>query len=665
MNIWGYSKTLLLLLFINLSLNSLSAKIFEASAYSTGNVSDTLELNRLRSLVLRNLDTPEEKVYLDSLEMEALKQDDPNSRGFVYRSRVRHYYNKTEYDSAVYHANLATPFLRETGQRDYLVDIESMIVNLHTWRGEYEFALLKGRKLYEESKKINDLFGMTLACENIGFAYSCSKRDRQALHWYRECLSLLDRSEGRETYRMQMEILLTDCFFLLNEVDSAKVHLDRLNELMTFFEGNRDRLRNGETRITEYWVWLYSELAEVEIRRANPEKAKSYLDQAERYMKEGVEEMSQKIFYRIYSNYYMAMGQYREALGMEKRAWDKIPTYEDNMPEQIYRTGKIYEKLGDYKQASTLYRRKLSLADSLSNSRFTRQTSQLNSIYSLDRLEREGKRDRLRVGRLGLTTVSLLVFTLLLLGMTFLFARYKKRLSQVTRAAKEANARTSIFLDNVSREIRRALDDISELSGRLISARDVEERKSIAKMIEEKNGLLQHVIFNILDVSKIDSERMAFNPSEIFLPDVVDEMCGWASRFLPDGVKVRPRPGVALTITADLVRLRQILENLIRFLFSHEVPGEISLGYEGEKDRVRFFVSHATLILGEEERAVLFDRQEQTNRELEDMGLDLVICKLLVTKMGGDLNVSDKTEAGTTFRFTLPFIQLNKEGGEA
>lgn len=624
---------------------------------------ETAEMKRLYDLILQNMDTPAEWSYLDSLEREAIQAGSLKYQGLVYRNRIRYYYNKINFDSAVYYADRAIPFFKKNSQRENLTDVKSMIVNLHTWRHEYEFALRKGYEMYDESEREGDRKGMVDASENIGFALVCSFRERDALDWYRKCLALLRSDEGQEVHEMQMEILAIDCFLTLGEIDSMGVHLESLHELLTDFELNRDRLENGKVRVTEYWVWLYAQSAEAALKKGAFEQARIYLNEAERYVYQGVETMSMEVYYWAYSNYYQAIGDYPRALEAEKNSSKYSLVYKGKMPGQLYRFAAIYENMGNLKQAISLYQEGLALSDSINTDLFSTQVSQFNSIYGVKELTEERIHSRMEVGQLSVVLASLLSFTFLLGIFVFLFHQYGKRLAEETRKAKEEDRKTTIFLDSVSREIRLALDTIAELSRELINEPDAKEKKRYSELVRSKNGALQRVIFNILDVSKIESDRMVFNPTRIYLPDMMSQIEGWATHLMSSGRSVKLLSASGLYIMSDRSRLKQVLESLLYYLIYQSSQGDIIMEYHSRDGVVEFSLSCAELNLGDEERDLLFDRQVQAGKSLEDMGLELelVICKDLVIKMGGILSLSEKEQVGIGFMFTLP-DEINKGG---
>lgn len=623
-------------------------------------LSDTLKLQQLFELAQQNVDLPDEIMYLKQLQEKSIAQRNIKYQALAYRNIVRHYYNWMNFDSVAYYVEQAKPFLQENRQYDYLVDIESMLILMHTSRGEYEFALVKASKIYDEAKLDKNKEGMIAACENIGFAYQASSRPKSAIPWYKEALLLQEQLGGRVVYKMQFEISITECFIIINQLDSAKKHLDSLNVLMSDFENNREKSEEGQLRIVEYWQWLYSQYAELSLRENQLDKAKQNLKKAESYTKnEGVGFYNNLLFY-TYANYYTLQGEYSKALDcLDKTKHSSRNLHDEDSVKTMYTRANIYRLMGRYTDASSLFQRQMELSDSLNNNRFNAQSAQLRSVYEMDKIEAEGQHAKLRIRQLTIMTIMLCLVTLLAVISLVRFYQYKRKLSVITKEAKDADWQTSEFLNNMNREIKHTLGDIADYSNNIINETDTEKKRELAAKVKSTNQTLQRVIYNVLDVSKIESDRMLFNYTKIYLPDVIREISGFSFHLLPSHISLKVIPGPDVFISTDLIRLKQIIDNILHYAMTRALQGEIRLRYEVDKVNVHFFVEIDGLDLSDKEKSIIFDRQAQTNNRLEDMGLDLVICKHLILKMRGAISVSSGAKKGCVFNFTLP-LQLKK-----
>lgn len=616
---------------------------------------DTLILQKLYELSQQNIDSPAEVMYLRELQEKSNAKHNVKYQSLAYLNLVHHYYNQLNFDSVAYYAKQAKPFLHKNKQYNYLMDIQSMLILMHSSRGEYEFALVKAQNIYNQSKLHKYKEGMIASCENIGFAYQASSRPKNAILWYKEALLLQEELGGRDVYKMQFEMSITECFILINQLDSAQKYLDFLNLRMTDFENSRPNTEEGQACITEYWKWLYAQYAKIAIRKKQPKSAEYYLKKAELYTKNDGEGYYDDLLYMTYTNYYTLLGDYSKALEyLERSTLASRNRQNENLVNTTFVRANIYRLMGRYADASSLFQQVLAQSDSLNNIRFSTQSTQLRSVYAMDKLEAEGRYTKVRIKQLTLIISMLFLFTLLSVISLIRFYQYKKKLSIITQKAKEADWQTSEFLNNMSREIKHTLHDIADLSNNIINETDFEKKRVLAGRVKSTNQTLQHVIYNVLDVSKIESDRMQFNYTNLYLPDVIKEVCGFSLHLLPPYISLQIIPGADIFMRTDLVRLKQIIDNILYYAMKRTVQGEIRIGYKTDKANIHFFVEVDGLDLSNEERSVIFDRQAQTNNRLEDMGLDLVICKYLIIKMGGVISVSSGTKTGCVFNFTLP-----------
>lgn len=652
----NYIRIMLMVLPFSFFVTGLSASTSEESLKSLMNLpNDSLKLQILFDLSRRNIDAPIELTYLDILLKEASRQTNIKYQVLAYRNKVRYYYNLLAFDSMTYYKEQAEPFLLKNRQYDVLIELESMVINTHAYRGEYEFALVKANKMYNEARQLNDENGLIAACENLAFAYHSSQRYKESIRCYKEALSLIEKQGGRYTYRMQLALTMTDAMFSCGEIDSAKVSLAALKHLLQTYELGDDNSLEVRVRLSEYWLWLYARYADVAIREKRLDKAIPYLDKAEQYARAGVNNIFFDLLYYTYVDYYLEIGDCERALEYEKKAAEVALQYEGRYtPKMIHVQARIYEKKKNFKTASSLFRQELSLSDSINRQRFSTQASQLRSIYEVDKLEAEGRREQLSVNQLVIMKASLSVLALVLALFILVFYKYKRKLSVATRYAEDSDDRTSEFLDSMSRAIKVSLAEISALSYRLINETEVDDRRQYAKKIKVTNDTLQHVIFNVLDVSKIESDKMKFNYAEVYLPGVMEEVQSMAARYKSSLVTFRVIPGPEIFFECDLTRLMQILDNLMRYMVSNTLEGDVCVGYNAGSGNVNFTISNTGLVLSDEDRRMLFDRRVQAGFKLQDMGLDLVVCKELIFKMGGDISVSSGKEKGTVLYFALP-----------
>lgn len=244
----------------------------------------------------------------------------------------------------------------------------------------------------------------------------------------------------------------------------------------------------------------------------------------------------------------------------------------------------------------------------------------------------------------------------------------KEALSHELEAEKDkaiqATKAKSRFLASMSHELRTPVSSIvgflELLSGSDLSASQRKEAIALAGATAQS---LLGLIGKILDVDKIESGKYQIAPQWTDLSQLIDLQChSFDALARQKGIALRCISHLAADqrVLVDPQALRQILTNLVGNALKFTEKGHIQVSArlipEDEK--------HGTLVvtvsdtgcgISPEEQEMLFHRyaQARQGREQTGSGLGLVICKELVTLMGGTLELTSRQSQGTTFTITL------------
>jgi signal transduction histidine kinase len=191
----------------------------------------------------------------------------------------------------------------------------------------------------------------------------------------------------------------------------------------------------------------------------------------------------------------------------------------------------------------------------------------------------------------------------------------------------------------------------------LVDEDDMESRKEYAQIIQDNNELLQRLISDVLDLSKIESNAMQFKYSDTFLPTLMKGIYNSTLLQMPKDIELKLTASKDFQFVTDRDRLTQIITNLLNNAIKHTTIGFIHFGYQidKEKSRIRFFVEDTGEGIPENKLDDIFNRFVQLKDMDKGIGLGLAICKGLVTQMGGTISVSSTLGKGSTFEVLLPF----------
>jgi CheY-like chemotaxis protein len=184
-------------------------------------------------------------------------------------------------------------------------------------------------------------------------------------------------------------------------------------------------------------------------------------------------------------------------------------------------------------------------------------------------------------------------------------------------------------------------------------------------MLLNSSEVLLEIINNILDFSKIEAGKMELDVAPFSIIETVEGlMQTFAQRAGAKGIELilDLSPDLPTQIPGDKTRIRQVLMNLIgnaiKFTEAGEIVVHCTVHTQAQHQRLRCMITDTGIGIPEDLADRLFQSFSQldasTTRKFGGSGLGLVICKRLVTMMGGEIGYTRNTDKGTTFWFTLP-----------
>ena len=230
-------------------------------------------------------------------------------------------------------------------------------------------------------------------------------------------------------------------------------------------------------------------------------------------------------------------------------------------------------------------------------------------------------------------------------------------------AAQAANLAKTEFLSRMSHELRTPLNAVLGFAQLLEldpnEPLSVMQRKRVG-LIREAGDHLRHMIGELLDLTRIESGRLAVEIAALAVAPLLDE-CAEMVRPQADaaGVSLQVEAAADLPpVRADPTRLRQVLLNLLTNAVKYNRRGgAVRVRVERGPGELSLRVNDTGVGIAEAELADLFEpfnRGAHRRSAIEGTGIGLAVTKGLVQLMHGRLDVQSTPGVGSTFSVTLP-----------
>jgi signal transduction histidine kinase len=243
----------------------------------------------------------------------------------------------------------------------------------------------------------------------------------------------------------------------------------------------------------------------------------------------------------------------------------------------------------------------------------------------------------------------------------------RRQLVLAMQMAEAANRAKSSFLANMSHELRTPMNGIIGTTDLALDTELSSEQRELLETTRNSADALLHLLDNVLDLSKMEAEKVDLQQVPFDLHKLVRET---VKVFAPQAAQKR----LALThsiaarvpdqVTGDPERLRQVLAHLVgnAIKFTHTGSVEVRLGVESigaDTVTLQVAVKDTGIGIAKEQQQVIFNAFSQADgsmtRRYGGSGLGLTISARLVELMGGAISLKSEPGKGSTVQFTARF----------
>jgi|GEM_PF-1710555 len=238
-----------------------------------------------------------------------------------------------------------------------------------------------------------------------------------------------------------------------------------------------------------------------------------------------------------------------------------------------------------------------------------------------------------------------------------------ENLKEAKEKAEESNRLKSVFLQNVSHEIRTPINAITGSISLLKESPDDEEmREKFYDILEISGERLLSTVNDLIDISQVETQQIKVNKSTFslskILADYIDVATPLARKRNNKVICSSQYLHTEIFLDTDKNILSGIFINLLNNANKFTTNGIIEIGSLDEKGDIVFYVKDNGIGIPKNKLEVIFDRFVQADPSLsrshEGSGLGLSIAKAYAKLLGGDLWVESEEGKGSTFFFNIP-----------
>jgi len=604
------------------------------------------------------------KDYTDLLLAEAQKTGSRWYLGNAYKLLA--YYYKNRPDSMRFYIKKAEPLLLAEHRYEDVFTIKSWNIFLLISENKNEDVLVETDKMkqlaislkYPAGELFADIATARFYIQNGLQDEGVKILDQMALKMDEKKLPTI-----RRIFPLLILIRYSD------DITKQRYYLDLLNNYIKECKSEKGMATIEFDSMDKVIIKYYIYYALIEYTEDNADRMFHYIQLAKQYtMRNGIIGDNGIIMYADFLYHYLTKN-YSKALSMSDdvmAAFKNSSNHTDIFLFVLNCKAEIYEHIGQLDQALKCYEQYMVLKDSAESKTFYNELSTLHQQHKLDQLTIQNKKMSLNASKSRLLKIELegslivlLIIFILLLFLVRLHQNDSKRSYEAQKKAEKANKIKTAFFASINHEIRTPLNAIVGFSQILVEDIDPEQREKFALIIKKNNILLQQLISDVLDLSKIESNKMKLSYTDVELLPLMQELYSNKSCSVSANVSFQLKHCENCVLYTDRMRLIQILENLLDNAFKHTQQGYIHFGYETTVNDVYFFVSDTGNGIPEDKLDTIFGRFMQLSMWSKGFGLGLSICKGLVTLMDGKIGVSSSVGKGSLFWFSIP-ITTNK-----
>ena len=361
--------------------------------------------------------------------------------------------------------------------------------------------------------------------------------------------------------------------------------------------------------------------------------------------RKGVEEGKSSVHGRTIEVYYLAcMGMTDEAVALAKK------NLGDESGDVIT---KVYEMAKRWKEAYESLRKEYAANDSANNVVLINSMAGVREQLTLHDIEKKTNRNRLIALSIGVILLGLLVAALLYI--VFSRRRHLKQLKKAYDRALESDNTKSAFIRNVTHEVRTPLNIISGFAQVIADPNLVagpEERAHIAEMMQKNTQLITSLVDEILELSfNENAPKDVTKDDTVEVNDLLRDLLQENEYKVSKAIKLQFESNLSdgISLQTNEAMLKRVINLLLDNAIKYTKKGSITLKASADDEQVTLAVEDTGPGITAEEAQHIFERFYKADAFREGLGLGLPLCRTIITRLGGTVDLDSSYYPGSRF----------------
>ncbi|TAL70398.1 MAG: tetratricopeptide repeat protein [Bacteroidetes bacterium] len=640
--------------------------------------------------------------------------------GLVFSELGDSYKELSENTKSIEYYNYSLSIFKELKDSSRWARIYHQLAGVYDGIGNYDAALDYYRKSLEIKQKINDKKGVANTCTNIGIIYKDIGDYTKALEYQLKALSIYN-DFGNEN---DVALSYMNIGIIYKNLEDYNKSLDYSKKaLESFRKSNNDKMYartlnnigniylklNDLFRAEEYLnksmtsflklddkkmlAKCMNNMGNLKLRIGEKDSALYYYLSARKIHNEIDDKQGLAIIYQNMGNIYIGKRKFGLALDYVQKSLviaEELGIKEIIKDDYLY-LSEIYESKGDYKKVVDYIRKYEELKDSIYNIEIAKSLSDLQYKFDIEKKNKENaalkkeseSRNKIALQFILLTILSVILLILLLSRYIFRRKTFKlisqknkdlevinARLTESEKHLKELNVTKDKFFSIIAHDLINPFNAYMETTKFLYENYNkltVKEIKELLGDISDSSKNLHALLENLLQWSRTQTGKIAFNPDNINIKYIIDNIY-YLMRLNADKKNIGFEYSINdnLIVYADPFMVTTIIRNLVSnaLKFTNE-GGKIKIHTEENSNFIEIKVTDNGVGMNKDLISKLFRVDSRistlgTGKE-HGTGLGLILCKEFVERNGGKISVESDIGKGSTFKFTLPKKKAGNE----